>query len=211
MGSEMCIRDRCIDCLLGLAVIAYQNAAKGGFCDKGSPNECRAEAVVLKGSYSAGKLLKITNGLKISKSTDSNSCPKGWKLWSPQNQQDWQTVKDSTTIPAAPHLIVDVTRASNGCGGCTKYPMNSGVTQQSTWKTSDGSPWWLRDTKYNEPNGDYIANCYLSIISVKADDITFNDGNCAYSSTHYLCQPRGIGLAYCVYCCRHVLNLLRVV
>ena len=130
----------------------------------------------------------MTNGLKISKSTDKNSCPKGWKLWSPQNKQDWKTAIASTKLPAAPHLIVDVTRPSNGCGGCTKYAMNSGVDPQSSWVTSDGSPWWLRDTKYNEPNGDYKANCYMEIQNVHPDNVEFNDRNCEFRSTDYLCQ-----------------------
>ena len=161
-------------------------------CDPDSPATCRIETVVLRGPYSAGKLVKVTNGLKISKSTQKNSCPKGWKLWSPRSKQDWTTVLGSTTgkIPAAPHLIVDVTRATNGCGGCTKYPMKSGVPQQSSWVTSDGSPWWLRDTKYNEPNGDYHANCYLHVYSTKPGDVKFNDGKCNYSSKSYLCQRK---------------------
>ena len=92
-------------------------------------------------------------------------------------------------IPAAPHLIVDVTRPSNGCGGCTKYAMKSGVPQQSSWVTSDGSPWWLRDTKYNEPNGDYHANCYLHIYDVNPNNVRFDDNNCNFYTTDYLCQP----------------------
>ena len=134
----------------------------------------------------------VTNGLQISKSTQPNSCPKGWKLWSPQNQQDWQTAQASTKLPARPHLLVDITRPANGCGGCTKYAMKSGVDQQNSWVTSDGSPWWLRDTKYNEPNGDYHANCYLHVYKTDPKDIRFNDLGCGYSSTSYLCQPRGI-------------------
>ena len=41
--------------------------------------------------------------------------------------------------------------------------MNSGNAAQGTWKTADHSPWWLRKTTYNEPNGDYSANCYLDL------------------------------------------------
>ena len=168
------------------------DAAKGTYCRDGSDASCRVAPVVLKGMYSAGKLVKVTNGIKTSKSTMKNSCPSGWKLWSPQSKQDWTTVLASTKLPSAPHLIVDITRPSNGCGGCTKYAMKSDSPQQSSWVTEDGSPWWLRDTKYKEPNGDYKANCYLFIYSSNPGDVKFNDGNCAYSSTQYLCQPRGM-------------------
>ena len=160
-------------------------------CSPGSPVACTVTPVALQGPYFAGKLVKVTGGLKVYRSTQKNSCPPGWKIWSPSSRQDWATVAASTKIPARLYTIVDVTRRANGCGGCTKYPMKSGVPQQSSWVTSDGSPWWLRDTKYNEPNGDYVANCYLSVYSTNPSDVRFNDGNCGHSSTSYLCQPRG--------------------
>merc|ERR1712019_267374 len=56
------------------------------------------------------------------------------------------------------------------------------------WKTTDGSNWWLRDGRYNEPNGDYHANCYLHIYDVNPNNVRFNDGNCNYCSTEYMCQ-----------------------
>jgi hypothetical protein len=57
----------------------------------------------------------------------------------------------------APHWVIDVTRPQNGCGGCTRHAMNSGVAAQKTWQTSDKSAWWLRNSRYNEPNGDYLG------------------------------------------------------
>merc|ERR1711959_42423 len=76
-----------------------------------------------------------------------------------------------------------------GCGGCTKYAMRSNTAQQGSWRTKDGSAWWLRDARYNEPNGDYHANCYLHIYDVNPNNVRFNDGSCAYYSTEYMCQP----------------------
>ena len=138
--------------------------------------------------------MRITNGLKVSKSTETNSCPSGWKIWSPRNKNDWTLVynamvKNIGNYPRAPHLIVDVTRNVNGCSGCKNYAMKSTVVENILWKTSDGSAWWLRDTKYTEPSGDYLANCFLSISKVDPDNVDFNDGDCGYSSTDYLCQP----------------------
>merc|ERR1711981_295060 len=66
--------------------------------------------------------------------------------------------------------------------------MKSTTSQQGSWRTKDGSAWWLRDAKYNEPNGDYHANCYLHIYDVNPNNVRFNDGSCAYYSTEYLCQ-----------------------
>ena len=144
--------------------------------------------------YSAGQLVKISNGLRVRKSTEKDSCPDGWKIWSPRNKNDWTIVynamgKNINNYPKKPHFIVDVTRPANGCGGCTKYAMKSNIAQQGSWKTKDGSTWWLRDAKYNEPNGDYHANCYLHVYDVSPSNVKFNDGNCNYKSSAYLCQP----------------------
>ena len=131
----------------------------------------------------------------MSKISEEDSCPAGWKIWSPRSKSDWTAVYEALghnihKYPRRPHLIIDITRNKVGCGGCTKFAMNSKVGQQHSWRTSDGSPWWLRDTKYNEPNGDYAANCYMQVYDVNPNNVRFNDANCGQSSTDYLCQPK---------------------
>jgi hypothetical protein len=162
-------------------------------CGEGSDKKCKVTVLPVKG-YSPGMLVKVENGIKVRRSTEKHSCPKGFKIWSPRSKKDWTLVynamkKKIENYPRKPHLIVDVTRPKNGCGGCTKYAMNSKVSQQGEWKTTDGSDWWLRDGKYNEPNGDYHANCYLHIYDVNPNNVRFNDGNCGHVSSAYLCQP----------------------
>ena len=174
-------------------------------CGPGSSSSCKVTTVPAPG-YSAGKVISITNGLKVKKTTEKNSCPTDWKIWSPRNKQDWTIVynglgKNIANYPRKPHLLVDVTRPANGCGGCTTYAMKSGVAQQGTWTTTDGSAWWLRDSKYNEPNGEYHANCYLHVYDVNPGNVRFNDGNCGYSSTDYLCQRIDKGRCAHCYCC----------
>merc|ERR1719271_881759 len=162
-------------------------------CAAGSASSCKVTTIKTP-KYSAGNtILKVTGGRRVKKSTDKNSCPTGYKIWSPRNKNDWTIVynamkKSYNNYPRKPHLIIDVTRAANKCGGCNKYAMKSGVSQQAAWKTSDGSKWWLRDARYNEPNGDYHANCYLHVSNVNPNDVRFNDHNCNIASTDYLCQ-----------------------
>jgi len=162
----------------------------------GSPKSCACTLLELTGKYSAGSLLKCENCLEVSKSTQKNSCPAGTKLWAPRNRDDWKTfLASGLSSLRAPNWIVDVTRPQNGPGCCSwsakNYNFNSGQAQQAAWKTADGAPWWLRSTKYNEPNGDYKANCYLDLWKnpSTADDIQWNDGNCNYKSKSYYCQP----------------------
>jgi hypothetical protein len=162
----------------------------------GSPSGCKCDRVTLNGPYSTGALVKCTNCRDIRRSKDKNSCPQDTKLFSPQGRTDWDTFLKSAGPLRAPHWVIDVTRPQNGCGGCTRYFMNSKIRQQSTWRTSDGSPWWLRSTRYNEPNGDYHANCYLDLWRApkNSDSVTWNDGSCSYHSKSYYCQSKKISL-----------------
>ena len=157
--------------------------------------DCTVTDLQVKG-YSAGDVVRVTKGKKVSNTGSPNSCPTGWKIWSPRNKNDWTVVynklgKSINKYPRKPQLIVDVTRSDNGCGGCQNYAMNSKVSQQQEWKTEDGTDWWLRDTKYNEPSGDYNANCYLDVSNVDPNDVRFNDISCGSSSEDYLCQRIG--------------------
>ena len=163
-----------------------------GKCRAGSAKNCKVSVISTPG-YSAGNIIRVTNGLRVRKSVEKHSCPNGFKIWSPRNKNDWTIVfnamkKNINNYPKKPHLIVDVTRPANGCGGCTKYAMRSNIAQQGSWRTKDGSAWWLRDARYNEPNGDYHANCYLQVYDVNPNNVRFNDGNCGHSSTDYFCQ-----------------------
>merc|ERR1711865_370359 len=157
----------------------------------GSPTGCVCENVALTGKYSAKMLIKCKSCLDVRKSTQKNSCPMGTKLFSPASRADWKVLIDSAKPLRSPHWIIDVTRPQNGCGGCTGSPMNSGVAAQRTWGTADSSPWWLRSSRYSEPNGDYHANCFLDLWHTPANEnsVTWNDGNCNYHSNSYYCQP----------------------
>jgi hypothetical protein len=158
---------------------------------RGSPSSCKCRSVALAGPYSAGRLVKCTHCLRVHKRGQKNSCPKGMKLFSPRSARDWQTVANSGGLIKAPHSIVDVTRPQNSCGGCSRHAMNSWNRYQSSWRTEDGSPWWLRGNRYGEPNGDYHGNCYLYVHHIHSNGYTnFNDHNCYYNANSYYCQPR---------------------
>merc|ERR1719272_729694 len=173
--------------------------AKSYFCQlmmvstkpkSGSPKGCLCKKVDLAGSWSAKTLLKCKGCLDVRKSTQKNSCPQGTKIFAPASRADWKTFLASATPLRAPHWIIDVTRPQNGCGGCTKHPMKSNTAAQATWRTADGAPWWLRSSRYNEPNGDYSANCYLDLwrSPTNENSVTYNDGRCNYHASSYYCQ-----------------------
>ena len=70
----------------------------------------------------------------------------------------------------------------------------SGTT---AWTVPDGGRWWLRDTVFSEPNGDYTPNSFLWINAWTYSfpepyvlaDVGFNDypvGNAVESGNYYL-------------------------
>jgi hypothetical protein len=158
---------------------------------QGSPAACKCDNVVLAGPYSAGSLLKCTGCLPVARSLQKNSCPTGTKIFSPASATDWKTFLSSAQPLRSPHWIIDVTRSENGCGGCAKHAMNSKNPAQMTWRTSDGSAWWLRSQKYTEPSSDYSANCYMDLFGAPSSEnsVLFRPKNCRYYSNAYYCQP----------------------
>ena len=162
-------------------------------CAADSPEKCQVSVVPTAG-YSAGKLIRVHHGKPVSKSTDANSCPKGFKIWSPRTKKDWTIVyyamgKSIDNYPKNNTLIVDITRASDGCYGCGNQTMASTNTNQSSWTTSDSTEWWLRDTPQDTKlSADYKAGCYLQITGVDPDNVQFDPADCSKKTTEYLCQ-----------------------
>jgi len=181
---------------------ACNNHAKSYYCQAkelslqpkpGSPKECICKQIALTGKYSAGSLIKCTGCLRVSKSTQKNSCPIGTKIFSPRSRADWSTFIASATPLRSPNWIVDITQPQNGCGGCSRNAMNSHNPAQATWRTTDSTPWFLRSTKYAEPTGDYQANCYMDIGTIANENsVTFSAKKCSYNSNSYYCQPAKI-------------------
>merc|ERR1711981_521099 len=109
-----------------------QKAAQTYDCASGSPGGCTVSTVVpAYAGYSTGAVLRVYGGHQVYRSTDQHSCPSGFKIWAPRDKNDFTIVNDAmnnnhAAFPNTPHLIVDVTRPEDGCGGCTGSAMNSG-------------------------------------------------------------------------------------
>ncbi len=86
-------------------------------------------------------------------------------------------------------------RGGNYTGVIMRDPRFYG-TGTEDWRTGDGGRWWLRNSTFGEPNGDYQARAYLglaaggySFVGYSGGDIGFNDGTASYSlGSSYLCS-----------------------
>ena len=168
----------------------YMQKGQRTECEQGSPAGCFAKAITFG---SGGKLVHIQGGLPVTKSNQVNSCPAGWKIFSPKSEEEWKSICQNTTgLCDGTIFTVDVTKDSDG-GSYTSKVMQSENFAEAEWKTSDGSDWWLRNTSYSEPNGDYTASCFLTLQFEKKNDVSsirFDDVRCAYQRTFgdYYCQ-----------------------
>ncbi len=126
----------------------------------------------------------------------------------PRSPQHWQAMRNyvsnvlgdtGNTFFQTPYCVYRTTSTSGGSRGgnytgvIMRDPRFYG-TGTEDWRTGDGGRWWLRNTTFGEPNGDYSARAYLglasggySMVGYSGGDIGFNDGTASYAlGTSYL-------------------------
>jgi len=91
---------------------------------------------------------------------------------------------------------------NGGGGNYTSTVMRSSryyETGTTAWRVPDDGKWYLRDTTFSEPNGDYTANAFLGIWRLDADGyLEFNDGYDYnyYTGTKIICSTNVKGFSY---------------
>jgi hypothetical protein len=128
----------------------------------------------------------VSGGISTNRYTDNNTCKNlGMDIVYPRSKDHWQSMINRFGTSYFP-FIPGVYKSSSG-GNYTGCAMNSSGC--SGWRVGDGGRWFLRSSAYSEPNGDYEANCWLGTRDVgNPNDITFNDGNCQYGGSSYICS-----------------------
>ena len=79
------------------------------------------------------------------------------------------------------------------CGGYEVYRKNCVGTP---WTSVAGEPWFLRETTYHEPNGNYRSGCWLTTNYgsgwIDGEGFTVDDFDCNYCFTNYLCSTNRV-------------------
>ena len=65
--------------------------------------------------------------------------------------------------------------------------------EEIVWQSVAGDPWFMRSSPYSEPNGDYVAGCWLIVQEWSEEGFVFNDQDCEVCSTDYFCSTNGVG------------------
>jgi hypothetical protein len=138
----------------------------------------------ITGGFSVGSILETNSGIAL-----------GLDLVYPRSKGHWKAMYEFitgvlgtsfSTYMQATGAVYNTT-AGNYTTSIMRDPTYYG-TGATGWRVPDGGRWWLRDTTYPEPNGDYTPYSFLSLQSISADGTLngFNDQNIMYSGNNYL-------------------------
>jgi len=102
-------------------------------------------------------------------------------------------------------IVPGVHKSSWGLNDCAggRGNMNSASCAGSGWQAADGGAWWIRGWPYNQPDGDYRPDTYLSMaassgspVDETALGIQFNDHTHSepypYSGPYYICSTNDV-------------------
>ena len=147
----------------------------------------------------------ITGGTSVNDARNSHSGTSlGLDLIYPRSKEHWRaqvnfvrlqlglTGSNLRSYFVTPGKIWN-TSAGNYTGYIMRYPQyyGSGVPANS-WRTGDGGRWWLRDSTYSEPNGNYTPYSFLYFWSsyppdnYNGQDMLFDDASTRATGSNYL-------------------------
>ena len=135
---------------------------------------------------------QVFGGVGMSGVLDLNSCQElGMQLVIPRSRAHALSLianYGDTVVPG-----VYGTEEGVNYGACPMSSSSSCANVQSDWTSLDGGDWFLNQFSTGEPNGDYVAGCFLGDIGSNSDGFLFNDitdgkGGCGYSFTDYVCS-----------------------
>lgn len=113
----------------------------------------------------------------------------GLSLWMPRSKFAWRAASKAVATMDGGNFgsywatcyAVYKTSGGGNYTGCAMRSSAYGGNNCGGWQTTDGGRWWLRDSTFGEPNGDYNANTFLYMYGGQIgnpyglNDIGFND------------------------------------
>lgn len=181
-----------------MGAVTLTSSANVNLAVKGTQRVVLARCTVDNGRYytaiACTDLNQAASCVSSSKSTDADTCKAyGYNITPYRSANHYYDLGNRFGFSADFFSCLGVSRPSNG-GSYTGCAMKRGSGSCDDWKPFDNGDWWVRDSAYSEPNGDYMAYCWLGQSSWPsssgAGEITFNDAGsstCNYATTKYVC------------------------
>jgi hypothetical protein len=134
----------------------------------------------------------VRNGPRTSKASDPNGCAAiGMQIAVPRTENHFASMISKfgrDYFKFVPGIVGEEQ------GDYRAHAMKSSVAQvNSNWKAIDGGSWFIRDTSFTEPDGHYQPGCWLSMDGWTQGDYKFDDSNCDFSVTNYVCSTNDKG------------------
>lgn len=115
----------------------------------------------------------VASGLATRQYTDNDSCKAvGLNMVIPRTKAHWLAMVaryDTSYFAAIPGIYNTV--SSTSYTTCIMRDPTAYGSGCSGWRALDGGKWWLRDSTFSEPNGDYTAGGWLGGYTVDASTI----------------------------------------
>jgi hypothetical protein len=171
----------------------HPNLPSGDYSIKpGGTNPCITMYVDMTANGGGYDFYKVTGGSSGNYRTNSYSCPAGTDISAPRSHEWWLIVENVYGRIYGSYNAVPGVYRPDGSGtyvGCIMRSSHYG-SSCANWRVADGGRWWLRNSTFTEPNGDYPLNGWLGMYDASyTGDIGFNDGGSGYTSSGtYLCS-----------------------
>lgn len=137
---------------------------------------------------------QVNSGTASSGVNGSNSCPAGTSWVYGRSRAHWDYLLTQYSNSSMQNCGSVYKTASGGSytGSIMRDPGYYG-NGANDWRVPDGGRWWLRDSTFSEPNGDYPANGWLILYGSQTapgntGDLGFNDGNNPTTGSTYICS-----------------------
>ncbi len=140
----------------------------------------------------------ITSGPSVGYVTDANGgTTLGLDLVMPRSKYHWRAMQNAVNNARPGGEFSDYFQTSygiyrntdsNGVNFAGEVMNSADGVAGLAWRVKDGGRWWLRDTPYSEPNGDYTLNGLLwggMYSNWDLQSLTFNDSNESASTGNY--------------------------
>jgi hypothetical protein len=135
--------------------------------------------------------MKVYNGRRTRRHTDRDTCKDyGLQMMVPRTKKHFEFAISkfgSHYFSVVPGITRHSSVRKSYVGTAMRWSQGRGSLARD-WKAIDGGSWWLRDTPFGEPNGDYSANCWLRMYGFTFGDFRSNDAGCRYSTNDYICS-----------------------
>ena len=125
-----------------------------------------------------------------------NSCGSvNLNMWAPRSQACWQGAQAvwGWTTGTGNTGTTYVYKPGGGGGYGTMRQNSYYGGGYDDWRVVDGGRWWLRNSGFGEPNGDYDGYGNLQMYGQSGYEMGFNDGGAYNSNNQYVCSTNGKG------------------